>query len=75
MAVAEYLEKHGNFEDANWYIGLIHRFGLASLPLYKSLLRMHLHAKRPAFHILKMMEKDKIEMDNETSALVQASNV
>ncbi|GMY07008.1 pentatricopeptide repeat-containing protein At5g27460 [Fagus crenata] len=75
MAVAEYLEKHGNFEDANWYIGFIHRFGLASLPLYKSLLRMHLHAKRPAFDILKMMEKDKIEMDNETSALVLASNV
>ncbi|XP_050254410.1 pentatricopeptide repeat-containing protein At5g27460 [Quercus robur] len=75
MAMAEYFEKHGSFEDVNWYIRLIHRFGLASLPLYKSLLRMHLQAKRPAFDILKMMEKDKIEMDDETSALVQAFNV
>ena len=72
MAMAEYFEKHGNFEDANWFISFIHQRGLVSLPLYKSLLRMHLSAKRPAFDILEMMEKSKIEMDDETSALVQA---
>jgi hypothetical protein len=33
---------------------------------------MHLCAKRPAFDILEMMEKNKVEMDDETSALVQA---
>lgn len=75
LAIAEYLEKHGNIEDANQYLRVIHRFGLSSLPLYKSLLRMHLNAQKPAFDILKMMEKDKIEMDDETSTLVQAFNL
>lgn len=75
MAIAEYFEKHGNFEDANWYIRVIHQLGLASLPLYKLLLRMHLCANRPASVILKMMEKDKFEIDNETFALIQAFNV
>lgn len=75
LAIAEYLEKHGNIEDANQYLRVIHRFSLSSLPLYKSLLRMHLNAQKPAFDILKMMEKDKIEMDDETSTLVQAFNL
>ncbi|KAG2698832.1 hypothetical protein I3760_07G167100 [Carya illinoinensis] len=75
MAMVDHFEEHGNLEDANWFIRLIHRFGLASLPSYKSLLRMHLCARRPASDILKMMEKDKIEIDDETSALVQALNV
>jgi pentatricopeptide repeat protein len=72
MAMAEHFEKHGNFEDANWFIRFIRENGIVSLPLYKSLLRMHLCAKRPAFDILEMMEKNKVEMDDETSALVQA---
>ncbi|KDP41442.1 hypothetical protein JCGZ_15849 [Jatropha curcas] len=72
MAIAEYLEKNRNLGDANCCIQVIHHFGVASLPLYKILLRMHLHARRAPFHILKMMEKDKIEMDDETSVLVQA---
>lgn len=74
MAMAEYFEEHGNFEDANQFIGLIHRYGPVSLPLYKLLLRMYLYAKRPPFDILKMMEKDKVEMDDEISALVKAFN-
>lgn len=72
VAIAEYLEKHRKFEDANHYIQAIHHLGLASLPLYKIILRMHLHARRTAPDILKMMDKDKIEMDDETSSLVQA---
>ncbi|KAF3445976.1 hypothetical protein FNV43_RR11153 [Rhamnella rubrinervis] len=75
MSIAEYFEKEGNVEDACWYGKAIHDLGFASLPLYKSLLRMHLSAKRPASGILKMMEEDIIEMDNETLALVQAFNV
>ncbi|KAL9446883.1 hypothetical protein AB3S75_014537 [Citrus x aurantiifolia] len=75
LAITEYLEKHGNIEDANQYLRVIHRFGLSSLPSYKSLLRMHLNAQKPAFDILKMMEKDKIEMDDEASTLVQAFNL
>jgi hypothetical protein len=31
---------------------------------------MYLNAQRPAWDILKMMEKDRIEQDDETSALV-----
>lgn len=68
MSIVEYYEKHGNFQHANHLIRMIHHFGLASLPLYKVLLRMHINAQRPAFNILKMMVKDKIEMNGETSA-------
>ncbi|XP_061988164.1 pentatricopeptide repeat-containing protein At5g27460 [Rosa rugosa] len=75
MAFADYFERQGKFEDANWYIRVIHNLGFASLPLYKSLLRMHHSAQRSASHILKMMEKDRIKMDDETSALVHALNV
>ncbi|KAK9271413.1 hypothetical protein L1049_027003 [Liquidambar formosana] len=75
MAIAEYFEKHGNFEEANQYFRVIQCLGLASLPLYKSLLRMHLCTQRPALDILKMMENDKIEMDDEASAIVQAFEV
>ncbi|XP_068309460.1 pentatricopeptide repeat-containing protein At5g27460-like [Pyrus communis] len=75
MAFADYFEKHGNIEDANWYIRVIRSFGFASLTLYKSLLRIHLSAQRSASDILKMMEEDKVEMDEETSALVQAFRV
>ncbi|XWS23943.1 hypothetical protein CRYUN_Cryun28dG0059100 [Craigia yunnanensis] len=72
VAFAEYFEKHGNLEDANNFIRDIQRLGLASSPIYKSLLRMHLSAKRPVHDILEMMDKDKIEMDDEISSLVQA---
>lgn len=75
MSIAEYFEKEGNVEDACWYSKAIHDLGFASLPLYKSLLRMHLYAQRPVSDILKMMEEDEIEMDDETFALVQAFSV
>jgi hypothetical protein len=70
MAIAEHFEKQGNFEDANHYIKAVHGLGVATLPLYKLFLRMYLNAQRPAWDILKMMEKDRIEQDDETSALV-----
>ncbi|XP_014501450.1 pentatricopeptide repeat-containing protein At5g27460 [Vigna radiata var. radiata] len=72
LAIAEILEKDGNLEYANNYITDIHNFGLASLPLYKILLRMHLYANKPPFRILKMMDEDKIEMDDETHSIVKA---
>lgn len=75
MTIAEHFEKHGSFEEASRYFRVVQRLGLASLPLYKSLLRMHLSIGRPALDIIKMMEKDKIEMDDETSALVRAFDV
>ncbi|KAK1554892.1 hypothetical protein Q3G72_018784 [Acer saccharum] len=70
LAIAEYFEKNGKFEDANKFVRAVHHLGLASLPLYKSLLRMHVTAQKPAFDILEMMEKDKIVMDENISALV-----
>ncbi|CAJ1974059.1 unnamed protein product [Sphenostylis stenocarpa] len=72
LAVAEILEKDGNLEYANKYIADIHNFGLTSLPLYKILLRMHLSANKPPFHILKMMVEDKVEMDDDTHSIVKA---
>ncbi|XVE95229.1 hypothetical protein REPUB_Repub02eG0078100 [Reevesia pubescens] len=72
VAIAEYFEKHGNLEDANDFFRDIQHMGLASSPIYKSWLRIHLLAKRPAHDIFEMMEKDKIEMDDEISTLVQA---
>ncbi|XP_027355870.1 pentatricopeptide repeat-containing protein At5g27460-like isoform X1 [Abrus precatorius] len=72
LAIAEYLGKDGNFEYANKYITDIHNFGLFSLSLYKILLRMHLSANKPPFHILKMMDEDKVVMDNETLSILKA---
>ncbi|KAB2628908.1 pentatricopeptide repeat-containing protein [Pyrus ussuriensis x Pyrus communis] len=75
IAFADYFEKHRNIEDANWYIRVIHLFGFASLTLYKLLLRMGLSAQRSASDILKMMEEDKVEIVEDTYALVQAFKV
>ncbi|XP_028757383.1 pentatricopeptide repeat-containing protein At5g27460-like [Neltuma alba] len=74
LAIAEYFEKHGNFEDANEYITDIRNSGLASLSLYKIWLRIHLAANKPPDHVLEMIEKDKVGMDNETLAIVKVCN-
>ena len=74
MTIAEYFEKEGNVKGANWYVKTVHDFGFASLPLYKSLLRIHHAAQRPAPDILKMMEKDNVEMDEEAYSLVGTIN-
>lgn len=72
LAIADYFEKKGDVERALCYVKTTHDLGFASLPLYKSLLRMHLCSQKPAFGILKMIEKDKIEMDEEAYDLIQA---
>lgn len=71
LAIAEYFEKHGNLECANEYVTEIHNFGLANLSLYKILLRMHLSANKSPTQILNMMDRDKVEMDNETLAILK----
>ncbi|KAK6940211.1 Pentatricopeptide repeat [Dillenia turbinata] len=71
VAVAEYFEKQGKVEDAYKYLKFLHQSGIANLPVYKSLLRLYRCAQRPAFDILEKMERDKIELDDETSALIQ----
>ncbi|KAM6579284.1 hypothetical protein CsatA_003058 [Cannabis sativa] len=72
MAIAEYFEKEGDVEGACWYVKAIHDLGFASLPLYKSLLRIYRYAQKPALDILEMMEIDKIKMDDEAYDLTQA---
>ncbi|KAG5543899.1 hypothetical protein RHGRI_016605 [Rhododendron griersonianum] len=73
VAIAEYFENSGNFEDAKRYLAVVRRLGLASLPVYKSLLRMHASAHQPSQEIFEMMKEDEIDIDDETSALLQTS--
>lgn len=73
VAIAEYFENSSNFEDAKRYLTVLRRLGLASLPVYKSLLRMHASAHQPSQEIFEMMKEDEINIDDETSALLQTS--
>ncbi|WZZ36778.1 hypothetical protein YC2023_020179 [Brassica napus] len=66
MAIAEYFEKEAKMDEANGYVRDLHRLGLASLPLYRLLLRMPEHVQRPASDIYEMMKLDKIIMDRES---------
>ncbi|KAF8097965.1 LOW QUALITY PROTEIN: hypothetical protein N665_0278s0026 [Sinapis alba] len=60
MAIAEYFEKEEKIDEADGYVRDLHRLSLASLPLYRLLLRMHEHVQRPAFHhVYEMMKLDK----------------
>lgn len=62
MAIAEYFEKEEMIKEANTYVRDLHRLGLASLSLYRLLLRMHEHVQRPASHIYDMMKLDNIQI-------------
>lgn len=73
VAIAELFENSENFEDAKRYLKVVRRLGLASLPVYKSLLRMHASANQPSQEIFEMMKEDEIEIDDETSGLLQTS--
>lgn len=73
--IAQYFEESGNFEDAKRYFEVIRRLGLASLAVYKSFIRMRAYNQRPIHDILVMMQKDKIDMDDETSTLIQSFQV
>ncbi|XP_009129864.1 pentatricopeptide repeat-containing protein At5g27460 isoform X1 [Brassica rapa] len=64
MAIAEYFEKEAKMDEANRYVRDLHRLGLASLPLYRLLLRMHEHVQRPASDIYEMMKLDNIIREN-----------
>ncbi|KAG2316550.1 hypothetical protein Bca52824_019672 [Brassica carinata] len=66
LAIAEYFEKEEMIEEANTYVRDLHRLGLANLPLYILLLRMHEHVQRPACHIYEMMKLDNIQMAKES---------
>ena len=73
VAIAEFFEKSENIEEAKRYLKVVRRLGLASLPVYKSLLRTHASAQQPTQEIFEMMKEDEIDLDDETSALLQTS--
>nr|XP_043636807.1 pentatricopeptide repeat-containing protein At5g27460 [Erigeron canadensis]XP_043636808.1 pentatricopeptide repeat-containing protein At5g27460 [Erigeron canadensis] len=72
-SIFEYFEKSGNLEDGNWFLKVLRDFNPASLGVYRSLIRMHVAKGKPFGEIVKLMEKDKIDMDDEIINLVQAS--
>ncbi|KAL5705463.1 hypothetical protein ACHQM5_023762 [Ranunculus cassubicifolius] len=73
IEIAEYFEECNLFEDAKKYFKVVRSLGLATLPLYKSLLKVYIRAQKPAPDLLKMMEIDEIEIDEEVSALINCS--
>lgn len=74
LKIFQYFEQNENFEEADRNIRVIHDLGFANLPLYRSLLRMRLSGRKPACDIIEMMEKDKIQKDDETCTLIEALN-
>lgn len=74
LAIAEYFEEQGNIKDMRSYVKILQDLGIMSLPLYKSAIRAHIKAEVKPLDVLEMMEKDGIELDDETRALVQHAN-
>ncbi|KAL7617405.1 hypothetical protein Lser_V15G00069 [Lactuca serriola] len=72
-SIFEYFEKSGKLEDAKEFLNVIRGFNLASLCVYRSLIRMHVAKKKACSDILEMMEDDKIDMDGETMTIALAS--
>ncbi|XP_068642754.1 pentatricopeptide repeat-containing protein At5g27460 [Aristolochia californica] len=58
MAILQYFEEMNNIDDAMVYVEVLYKFKLTSLPIYHSLLRLHVRAQRPPARVLEMMEKD-----------------
>lgn len=74
-SVLKYFEKNGNLEDGKWFLKVLRDLNLASLRVYRSLIRMHVAKEKPFGEIVKLMEDDEIDMDDETMNLVQASQI
>ncbi|KAI3513730.1 hypothetical protein L1887_21069 [Cichorium endivia] len=70
-SIFEYFETSGKLEDAKEFLKVIRDFNLASLCVYRSIIRMHVMKKIPFGDIVKMMEDDGIDMDDETRTIVQ----
>ncbi|KAL5982341.1 hypothetical protein ACLOJK_016412 [Asimina triloba] len=73
MAIAEHLENQGGIENACSFAKVLRHSNLVNLSVYKLLLRMHIRAQVPVFGVLKMMERDKIMLDEEASALIRCT--
>ncbi|KAI7743159.1 hypothetical protein M8C21_014195 [Ambrosia artemisiifolia] len=70
--ILEYVEKSGNLEDGKWFLKVLRDLNIADLPVYRLLIRMHVTNGKPIGEIVKMMEEDEIDMDDETRTLVEA---
>ncbi|KAI3732900.1 hypothetical protein L1987_64112 [Smallanthus sonchifolius] len=74
-SVLEYLEKSGNLEDGMWFLKVLRDLNLADSCVYRILIRMHVAKGKPVGEIVKLMEDDEIDMDDETMALVEVSQI
>ncbi|XP_076888726.1 pentatricopeptide repeat-containing protein At5g27460-like [Bidens hawaiensis] len=71
--VLEYLEKSGNLEDGMWFLEGFRDLNLVDLSVYRLIIRMCVAKGESVGEIVKMMEDDGIDMDDETRALVEGS--
>ncbi|KAJ6816038.1 pentatricopeptide repeat-containing protein-like isoform X1 [Iris pallida] len=71
MAIAKHFEDQSSAEDMRRYVQVLQNFGLMNLRLYKSFLRTHINAQRELPDIIKMVESNKIDLDEEARALIQ----
>ncbi|KAK1436371.1 hypothetical protein QVD17_02150 [Tagetes erecta] len=74
-SILQYLEKSGNLEDGKWFLKVFRDLNLASLHVYQVLIRMHVAKGKAVGEIVKLMEDDKIDVDDETMTLVEASQM
>ncbi|KAJ0984679.1 hypothetical protein J5N97_003035 [Dioscorea zingiberensis] len=74
MAIMGYFEEQGRLEDAKKYVKVLQRLRLMSLPLYKSFLRLHIQSGSAAPDIFKMIERDQIEIDEESKYLIECAS-
>ncbi|KAL9993134.1 putative tetratricopeptide-like helical domain superfamily [Helianthus debilis subsp. tardiflorus] len=62
-SVLEYVEKSRNLEDGKWFLEVLRDLNLADLRVYRLLIRMHVDNGKPIGEIVKMMEDDKVDME------------
>ncbi|KAG9450759.1 hypothetical protein H6P81_010724 [Aristolochia fimbriata] len=58
LAILQYFEEMNSIDDAMEYVEVLHKLKLTTLPIYHSLLRLHVRAQKPPSRILEMMDKD-----------------
>ncbi|XP_020706068.1 pentatricopeptide repeat-containing protein At5g27460 [Dendrobium catenatum] len=71
LAIAEHYKEFQNVDDAKRFVKVLRRLHLMNLHLYKSFVRMHIEAKRMTPNIVKMMDRDGIEPDEEIRLLIK----
>ncbi|KAL4559002.1 hypothetical protein LXL04_031132 [Taraxacum kok-saghyz] len=72
-SVFKYFEKSGKLEDGMELLEVVRDVKAASLCVYGSLIRMCVAEKKSISEIVEMMKEDEIDIDDETMAIVEAS--